>query len=341
MVSNLYASDFIKNLTPEEQSILNSIKHKDIRLSSIKSATNEDAPDRINSKLKVYTDSNRIIRVKMSVNDETIVKFCYKSSVMIEFGDSMSKLENVEISNDKIVQAKMLKGNKSIMIGLTESIEKLTGETGSGLGGNWETTMWVERSSDKQDYVFKLLPEKCPTSGLMPYPSKIIIEDREGNNTQEDRILLPTDYIVELTKGTPRLNNKNYIKVNGFTTKPNSLWHSLSISVGHKDPPTNIKQKGNDLFIKKPKFIFLDSNKQFLIKSRSEFLSTQSLLETNKELRPTSRFNIMIELSKKYIFEKKYIYMILQHEDENYHQFVKIPIKKLFEKHANKIEGKL
>lgn len=332
-----------KNLTEEEQRIFDSIKNSDPRLSeiapSIRSKEQEGSPERYNSQLRVYRDTNRIISLKMSPNDEVNIKFCYKAPVMIEFGETIrSKIERIEMSNRKVIDSKMLKGNRSVLVSMIESIEKLTETEGkeSSIGGSWETRMWVERSSDKQDYVFNLIGEKCPLNGKMKYPSKVIIEDREGNNSKDNKLLIPTDYITELTKNTLRDNTRNGFKANGMATLPNSIWHSISVSLSFKELPINIRKKDENYYVKMPKFIVLDSNKEFEIQHKLEHLNYSSKRETQERKIPVSRYNLKLQITKKYIYEKKYIYVIVLFEDEEYHQFVKIPVKDLYEQRIDK-----
>lgn len=335
--------NFVQELTPQEQMIFNQIKNKDSRLEGIKLNGVDLTPgDRFNSKLKVYNDNNRIVRLKMSVNDVLTTKFCYKSPVMIEFGNSVrTKIERVQISNRKIVDAQMLKGNRDLLISMVTSIEDLAKEDEAILNSAWETTVWVERASDKEDYVFKFIAERCPSNGIMPYPSKIIVEERTGTSSPDDNLLISSDYITELTKNTERRNGRNYFKVNGFDSRPNSIWHSMSVSIGYKNLPKSIKKVDGRHMIKKPKFIVLDSNKQFEIKNSSNFLKYSSKKETDVTGVPTSRYNMMLQLTKKYMFEKKFVYMIVLYEDEDYHQFIKVPIYDLYKKFMEKKNEKV
>jgi hypothetical protein len=314
------ASEQTIMLTDEETRLLQSIKYKDKRLESVK-LESSDSPGRYNNMMKMMYNNNGIISIPMSPTADILkVKMCYKSPLMIELGESIGgTISSITTSSKAIVDFKEVKGKRKVIFSLVNKIDK-----------TWENTFWIERSIDKKDYILKIFAEKCPLSKTQEYMSKIILEEKKGLHSKQSELLSPADYMAKITKGTPRDNLRYSFKVNALTSHSDSTWHSISVSIGYKEMPKNTINKDGDIYIKTPEFQVLDYNRIITIDSKATLLPESSILESRKSGIPVHRFNLMVNLTKRYIYEMKYVYLLIQFED--FHKLIKLPVRKLFEK---------
>lgn len=306
-----------KVISSEDEKLLEQLRQS----KEIKPNKKGDKKDNFNKKARVVRDDSRILTESMSVNDRMDVMVCYNNPVIIKMGDTIDdKVNAVYIGNNKFFSAKKLEQNpRAVLVSANEPITQKNGQ--------FQTILWIEREGNKRSYVFNIIAEKCPSKGILPYPVEIIVEDKQGIVSKNQRILLPSDLITELTKGLPRKNSSNEVRLNGMLASANSSYVALGMSLLF--PHGKIPKK-----IKKPKFIFLDSLKVRTLESKSEFLKFSSIGETNKlkdsgENVHALRFNVMLNVSKKYIYERKFAYVLILFEDLNYYQMVKIPLKDL------------
>lgn len=316
---------YAKVISPEDEKILEQIR-KSNTIKPLEKKKNKK--DNFNKKARVVRDDSRILTESMSVNDRMDVMVCYNNPVIIKMGDTIDDQVNaVYIGNNKFFSAKKLEQNpRAVLVSVNEPITEKNGQ--------FQTILWIERQGNKRSYIFNIIAEKCPDQGILPYPVEIIVEDKQGIVSKNQRILLSSDFITEITKGLPLDNSKNEVRVNGMITSANSDYIALGISLlfDYGKIPKRIK---------KPKFIFLDSLKLRIIDSKAEYLTYSSVSETNK-LKETGnnlhalRFNLMLNSSKKYIYERKYVYALIVHEDLGYYQMVKIPLKELHDNLKNK-----
>lgn len=307
-----------KSLTKEEEDILKKIKQNQLSPISKKK-------DRFNKKVRVVRDDSKILRLPISVNDRVDLMICYNSPVVIKFDDSLKdEIVAVYSGNSKVYDVKKLPHNdKSVLVTLIEEPVE---------DGNFAVPLWVERKSDNRSYVFNLISEKCPTQGILPYPVEIIIQQKTGVVSKNQRLHIPSDLIYLIAKDNKRDNNRNFVRANGIMMTANSSFMGLSLSVIMKGLPKGklLKDK-NAISMKQPRFVFLDSLKVRTIESDTMYLRDPSIGETNINKLPTARFNIMLRLEKKYIFERKFVYVMIVFDDENYYHIAKIPLIDLYE----------
>ncbi len=316
LTSVLITGASAKKLTPDEERLLKMMREQNGKVNVV----NESKKQRFNSKLRVVRDDNRIMKVPMSIKDRVDLMTCYNSPTIIKFGESVDhKVNAVYLGNHKFFAAKKLEQNeKAVLISMTKPLDK----------GNFQTTLWLERTGDKRSYVFNLIAEPCPSKGILPYPAEVVIEDKLGVVSKNQRLMIPSDLIMELSKGMPMKNDANFIRVNGLMATANSSFVGLSISIILKNTPGAKDSKGNPI-IKKPKFVFLDSLKVRTIDNDSKYLEHSSKGESKINQLSTLRFDTLLNVDKKYIFERRFVYLMVLFEDLGYYQLVKIPLKDL------------
>lgn len=298
-----------ETLDPEEEKILQEIRTQNIKEPEKKGIT------RINDKYRIKREDNRILVEYMNVGDVYEVKTCYGNPFRISLGDTVQdKIFEVKLGNIAKFDYALEEQNRNSVV-----VSQKTAAASS-----IHTTLWLVRNSDKRAYVFNITGEPCPSEGLYKYPVEIIIQE---TTVQADRkrVLLPTDFLTEITKNYPRKNESNDIFVNGLITVGNTNFSSMGVSIVLKN--TGAKKK-----MVEPKFIALNWSKTSVIDLEQEFLTYSSQAETDLNKLPTLRFNLRLKIGKKSIIERKKIFLLVVYEDEKYYQIAEIPMEDLLKK---------
>lgn len=294
-------------LSPEEEKILKEIRDNKGAVPE----ANQKGINRINKKSRMVREDSRILIEHMSVGDIYEVKTCFGNPFRISFGESVTdRISEAKLGNiAKFTQDINPDTRRSILIAQKEAEAE----------GSVHTTLWLERASDKRAYIFNITGEPCPPKGLLKYPVEIIIENKQAFDNPHARVLLPTDFITELTKNFPKKNDANFISINGLVTSANATYSSIGVSIVLKNVTTQTKMR-------EPRFIVTDWSKTRIIESHSEYLVYPSQAESDKNGLPTLRFNLKVKIGKKQITERKFIYLLIMYEDDKYYQIAKIPV---------------
>jgi len=296
-----------EKLSSEEEKILQEIRQG-------KTEVKKEDPkgvNRANKKSRMKREDSRIMIEHMSVGDVLELKTCFGSPFRISFGESITdRISEGKLGNTAKFSAD-IDNNTRRSIYVTQKENDI---------GSVHTTLWLERNSDKRAYVFNIIGEPCPKNGLLQYPVEIILEDKVAFDNPKERVLLPTDFITEVTKNFPRKNDTNFISVNGMVVSANSTWSAIGVSIVLKGVmPDQTKKLA-------PKFIVTDWAKTRVIKSVAEYLKYPSQAETDLNGVATLRFNLKVNIGKKQIIERKYIYLIIMYEDDQIYQIAKVPV---------------
>jgi hypothetical protein len=95
----------------------------------------------------------------------------------------------------------------------------------------------------------------------------------------------------------------------------------LGVSIKIRNP-----LRGNAKF----EFIVLDRLQLKVINSDVKFIPTSSVFATDSSGIPTLRFNVMVNVDKKYAIEKNFINLLIVDHDEKTYQHLKIHTKNLY-----------
>ena len=131
------------------------------------------------------------------------------------------------------------------------------------------------------------------------------------------------DLIVETTLGYARKNKTNLIEVYSGVMTASSDWSSLGVSIKLGDS----KRKNMNI-----EFIVFDALQNSIIASSAKFLEKSSEKATKLNNHPTLRINLKINVSKKYVIERNYVYIAMLDHDKYYYQYARVDLKNLYKR---------
>lgn len=268
---------------------------------------------RINESFALLSDDKRVVTITMSVNDVIKTQMCYNSPLRIAFDPLFEDKMGAPILDDsKVAKAQVLEDKRSVLVSMNEAAIIKADEV-------WRTGIRIVRASDSRAYYIQIDMIACP-EGDIDFPREIIIKDK-GLKEYKDSTMLPEDFISTLTYGLPRVNNENPANVYGGLPTENANWVLLGVSIKIRNP---LRAKA------KFEFIVLDNQQLEIINSDVKFIPTSSMFASDTTGIPTLRYNIMVNVNKKYAIEKDIINLLIIDHDEKTHQHLKIRLKNLY-----------
>lgn len=304
----------LSDLTPEERAIYEELKKGVTPTQEKKGIT------RINSNYRIKRGDNRIVSEFTGVDDVHEIKTCYGNPLVISFGDTIKdKIFVVKNGNTaKFSHEVEPSTNRSVTVSLNAPAD-----------GTVQGHFWIFRERDHRRYNFHIIGEPCPSNGLYTYPFDITIEESGEYVSSSQRLLLPTDFMAEVTQNYKRDNSQNFVAANGLITTPTGKYTSLGISLALKNYKGQAK-------IREPRFLAVNWAKTHQFKLTQEYLPFSSQSETDLNQIPTLRFNLKLELSKKNIIERGHIYLIVMYDDTKTYQIAKVPLVELLKQLKDK-----
>lgn len=296
----------LSKVTPEELRIYEEMKKGNIPVKENKGIK------RVNPNYRIKRGDSRIVSEFAGVDDIHEIKTCFGNPLIISFGQSIKdKILFVKNGNPaKFSHEVEVSNHRSVTISLNTPAD-----------GSVQGHFWIYRDSDNRRYNFRLIGEPCPSEGIYTYPVDVIIEESATYNSPSQRVLLPTDFLIETTKNYQRNNGYALINVNGLLTTASARFTTLGVSISLKD--------FNGKKMREPRFIVLNWSKTHQYEVTQEYLPLSSQAETDLNKIPTLRFNLRLGLTKKQIVEREYIYLIVMYDDEEKYQIAKVPLKDL------------
>ena len=304
----------LSDLTPEERTIYDELKKGVVAVQEKKGI------NRVNSNYRIKRGDNRIVSEFTSVDDVHEIKTCYGNPIVISFGKSIpDKISVVKNGNvGKFSHEVEPSTSRTVTISLNAPAD-------ASIQGHF----WIFRERDNRRYNFHVIGEPCPSNGIYTYPFDITIEESKEYAGTMDRLLLPTDFMSEVTQNYRRDNAQNFVNTNGLMTTATGTYTSLGVSISLKD------YKGQ-AEVREPRFIAVNWSKTSKIGLSQEYLPFSSQGESDLNQIPTLRFNLKLEYAKKNIIERKIIYLIIMYDDTKTYQIAEVPLMELLKQLKDK-----
>jgi len=265
---------------------------------------------RSNPFFKINRDDRRIVDAHISTNDSVEAFICFGNPLRIVFAnDREESFSNVGMSDNQVyLSGSVSEDKKSAVISVQNPLPK---------DQFWRGSATLERASDGQGYKVFLTATYCP-SNMDEYPSEIRIHKRGKKRVVGQPFMNPADFITELTKGRERKNiHKVKANIMVATSGVNKVAQPLTII-----PSGGVLRDSFNF-----KLIYLDSLQIQQIPSKTQYLKWASKKASQELGRPVVKINSLIEVGKKYIWEREYVYLLLVDLDRNTYQHIKIPLK--------------
>lgn len=255
-------------------------------------------------------DSTKIVNVKMSQQDVLNVRVCISAGVSVSLDEeSMAgeKFQRVIIDDNDYFEAKEFDNKRGVYFRLKQAIQP---------GFFWESALRLVSETNDKSFLVNLLGVPCP-DGPNPYPKVYYIgayaEQVNGLNTS---ILTPEDLIIQASEGLPRIS-KNVIRVYDMVTSAGSPYAVFGVEVQyHKSYPERDK-----LLMK-----VLDNHQTTIKESKMKPLKLQSEKATEFYGVPTLRFNLVVNIDKDYIINRRYIYLMVLSQATGHYQYQQIDL---------------
>lgn len=261
----------------------------------------------------IERDSTKIVNVKMSQSDTLNVKVCYSAGVSIALDDSLNgeSFQRVIIDDSDYFEAKEFDNKRGTHFRLKEPIQP---------GFYWESALRLTLESNDRVFLINLLGVPCP-DGPNPFPKVYYIgsytEKLGGINTS---VMTPEDTIIQASEGLPR-KSQNVIRVYDMVTSAGSNYAVFGVEIQyHKTVPEK-----EQLLMK-----VLDNYQTTVKKSNMVPLKLQSEKASENYGVPTLRFNLIVNIDKDYIINRRYIYLMVLSKATNHYQYQQIDLLPYF-----------
>jgi hypothetical protein len=260
-----------------------------------------------NSSLLVERDSEGTITVGLSVSDELKIKMCYDNGVYIAIHPSFNEaIEDVLIDNVEHFDKKINENSKGVYIKLIRDLKS----------GVVQAPVRIIRKSNGTAFSVRIYGEPCPP-GDNKYPKIVYIEDKPTILHRDTKVLTPEDKIIGMTKGYSRTNNKE-IDVKYMVMNSNDKWAVMSLFVKFPQQRRNFNYEVR----------FLDRFQVNEINSSTDYLPLHSKKATKLTGEQIARFSIKVNITKKYILTKRWVWLFLIDNQRKEYQQVKVDLSK-------------
>ena len=270
---------------------------------------------KLNDSSEVLRDDKQILTYNVSVNDIVTTEVCYSSPVRILLGPSIGYTLFSATADDPIsFGALVMEDKRSALVALKQPL------TGSKV---IRTRLRLVRDTDFKSYIVDITGVNCADRSKFDFPAEIVLENKATIKSNNDNIMSAEDLIVETTLGYARKNKTNLIEVYSGVMTASSDWSSLGVSIKLGDS----KRKNMNI-----EFIVFDALQNSIIASSAKFLEKSSEKATKLNNHPTLRINLKINVSKKYVIERNYVYIAMLDHDKYYYQYARVDLKNLYKR---------
>lgn len=259
-------------------------------------------------------DSTKIVNVKLSQNDVLNVNVCYSAGVQVALDDSLGgeKFQRTIIDDADYFEAKEFSNKRGVYFKLKEPIQP---------GFYWESALRLVSENNDRAYLINLLGVPCP-EGPNPFPKIYYIgaytEKIGGSNTA---VMTPEDMIITASEGLPR-RSQNAIRVYDMVATAGSRHMVFGVEIQY---PKVVPEK-EQLLMK-----VLDNLQTSIKKSNMIPLALPSAKASEHYGVPTLRFNLVVNIDKDYIINRRYIYLMVLSKATNHYQYKQIDLLPYFQ----------
>jgi len=275
-----------------------------------------DEPNRIrDNKMLVSRDDNSIEVVSLSVNDSLSVKICM-GGISLKFHDTVNtEIQDVILDDVTFFSSQVFQNKKGVYIKLNKPIPK---------GTVWEASARIVRSDNDKEYLINLIANPCPQTARerAEYKRVIYIKERDNIITQYSKILTPEDTILENSLGFPR-KKSDRVRIYDIVANAGSDHIIFGLEIR---PEQEIKKPDNVALI------VLNDKQVNKIKTTVRYLETPSEVVTRRNGLQTLRYQMVVNVDKKYVTTNRFIYLMYLNLETKHYQYFKVDIKYHFDR---------
>jgi len=311
---------FLDQLSKDERNLILKGKHHGRKALSLSSSQDLKSS---NSKRKKYYNPNliisrndpRIATVHMSPDDTIDTKICFGHPIRIFLADENDQVMMAGVSEKKIFfDASVSEDKKSVVVMLKKELKP---------NEIWPGYVSIQRK-DGKSYNINLIANACPLEEKMGlYPQEIRIHPLDKTSRLNSPFLNSEQFIAELTKAYPR-RHIHQVKIGLLRAHSNYTKIHIPFTLILQDDP--FREKWNF------EVHFIDSLQVQKFKSTTEFLKYSSLKKSRINHSLTFDFNSKVSVSKKYIKEREFVYIVIIDKDKKVYFQGKINLRSQIER---------